>query len=219
MFPLTNIASAGSGKELSLPGVHSDIGGGYKNGELEEVILSESSRRLKEEKQRVLEQGWFNKEQLTESMFSLKGKRESVSNEYSLVILHLMAEFGKLKYKIPWKYGEFLNNSMFYKVPSALDTVKERVYGYAFEGESALKFYTKDEIEAKRKKTWNSEKERGDFNLKVRDHNMLNNLRNKYLHCSASMDGVAKEPRMTHPDMDGSDEYREIIWKRFIIPG
>lgn len=32
-FPLTNIASAGSNSiELSLPGVHSDIGGGYKNG-------------------------------------------------------------------------------------------------------------------------------------------------------------------------------------------
>lgn len=55
-FPLTNIASAGSeSKELTLPGVHSDIGGGYNNGDWEQVILSESSQMLKKEKQKMLE--------------------------------------------------------------------------------------------------------------------------------------------------------------------
>ncbi len=219
MFPLTNIASASPSKELSLPGVHSDIGGGYKKGELEEVILSESSKRLKEEKQRVLEQGWFKKEQLTENMFSLKGKRQSVSNEYSLVILHLMAEFGKRKYKIPWKYGKFLNNSKFYKIPSTLNNVKERIDGYAFDNKPKITFFSKTELEAKEKKLGNSKAEIDKFDLQAEDHRMLMTLRNEYLHCSASMDGVGKEPRMTHPDMDGSDEYREIIWKRFIIPG
>jgi hypothetical protein len=217
MFPLTNIASAGSGKELSLPGVHSDIGGGYKNGELEEVILSESSRRLKEEKQRVLEQGWFNKEQLTESMFSLKGIRASVSNEYSLVILHLMAEFGKRKYEIPWKYKKVLNKE--YEIPPALNNVKERIDGYAFDNKPKITFFSKTELEGKKKQLGNNKGEIDKFDLQAEDHRILMTLRNKYLHCSASMDGVAKEPRMTHPDMDGSDEYREIIWKRFIIPG
>jgi hypothetical protein len=217
MFPLTNIASASSGKELSLPGVHSDIGGGYKNGEWEQVILSESSHMLKKEKQKMLEQGWFNESQMTEHFEFLEGNRASVSNKYSLVILHLMAEFGKRKYEIPWKYKKVLNKE--YIIPAALNDVKERIDEYAFDGKPRLKFYTKNEIEARRKKTWNDEKEREDFNLKVRDHNMLNDLRSKYLHHSASMDGIGMEPRMTKPKGTGSNSFREIIWERFIIEG
>jgi hypothetical protein len=218
MFPLTNIASAGgNSKELTLPGVHSDIGGGYKNGDWEQVILSESSQMLKKEKQKMLEQGWFKENQMTEHFEFLEGNR-NVSNEYSLVILHLMAEFANRKYKIAWDYEGVLNKNTKYKIPSTLNAVKERIDKYAFEGNKIL-FYTKNELEAQRKKTWGSQQERDDFNLKIADHNMLITLRNKYLHCSASMDGIGMEPRMTKPTGTASNSFREIIWKRFIIQG
>jgi len=40
---------------------------------------------------------------------------------------------------------------------------------------------------------------------------MLPILRNKYLHCSASMDGIGMEPN--------HDNQSNIIWKRKIISG
>jgi uncharacterized protein (DUF2235 family) len=59
-FPLTNIASAGSNSvELILPGVHSDIGGGYKNETKEIVILTETASKIEEEKKYLIQQGWF----------------------------------------------------------------------------------------------------------------------------------------------------------------
>jgi len=125
-----------------------------------------------------------------------------------LVILHLMAEFGARQYKIPWKY-KILEKD--YKIPKDLNKVKERIDTYAFEGKSKLKFYTNKQIEAKRKNTWQSQKELDDFNTMVADHNILLELRNQYLHCSASMDGVGMEHIQ--------DNQSNIIWKRKIIAG
>ena len=209
-FPLTNIASASNGIELTLPGVHSDIGGGYKNGESENVILTESRRYVKIELQNMLEQGWFKKDQLKEHSYYLEGIRPHVSNEFSLVILHLMAELGVQKYKIPWKYEKVLN--LEYSIPSKIDDVKVRVYNYAFKNAPRLKFYTNKEIETMRKKVWANDVERENFNLKVADHNMLIILRNEYLHCSASMDGIGMEPRKQENEIDPN-------WNREILAG
>lgn len=212
-FPLTNIASAGANSiELILPGVHSDIGGGYKNKAEEIVILTETGSKIEEEKKYLIEQGWFRSWQLKElpslMPYYLEGNRKSISNEYSLVILHLMAEFGKRKYKIPWKY-KILNKD--YEIPKDLNKVKERIDNYAFDGGKKLKFYSNKQIESKRKKEWQSQKEVDAFNTMVADHNILLELRNEYLHCSASMDGIGMEPTQ--------DNQNNIIWKRKIISG
>lgn len=119
-----------------------------------------------------------------------------------------MAEFGKQKYKIPWKY-KILNKD--YKIPKKLNKVKERIDTYAFEGKKKLKFYSNKLIEAKRKKVWQNQKEVDDFNTMVADHNILLELRNGYLHCSASMDGIGMEPTQ--------DNQNNIIWNRKIISG
>lgn len=211
-FPLTNIISAGANSiELILPGCHSDIGGGYKNGE-EIVILTESAPIIEAEKKHVLEQGWFLPGQLKELpplvSYYLKGTR-TLSNKYSFVILHLMAEFGKRKYKIPWKYETELDHH--YKIPKELNKVKERIDAYAFEGKPKMKFYTKKQIESKRKKEWKNQQEIDGFNTIVTDYYLLPELRNKYLHCSASMDGIGMEPQM--------DNVSNIIRKRKIISG
>ncbi|MCV9926740.1 DUF2235 domain-containing protein [Flavobacterium sp. LS1R49] len=216
-FPLTNIASAGANsKELYLPGVHSDIGGGYKNKEWEQTILSESSHMLRSEMLKMQEQGWFKEKEMIEHFEFLEGNRFP-SNEYSLVILHLMAEFGKRKYKIPWDYRKVLNKE--YEIPSALDAIKKRLDEYAFEGKPKMTFFSKKELEEKEKRLGNNETEIDKFYSQAEDHKMLMTLRNKYLHCSASMDGIGMEPRMTKPTGVGSNSYREIIWERFIING
>jgi len=211
-FPLTNIASAGANSiELTLPGCHSDIGGGYKNNETEVVSITEHALMIEGEKKYLLEQGWFKSVQLEELPsllpYYLKGTRK-LNNEYSFVILHLMAEFGKRKYKIPWRY-KILNKD--YLIPKKLDNVKIRIYAYAFENKHKLKYYTKSEIEAHRKKVWENNQEIDAFNTLVGEHLMLADLRNNYLHHSANMDGVGMEPQ--------KDKLGYINRERTIISG
>lgn len=212
-FPLTTIESAGENSiELTLPGSHSDIGGGYKSGP-ETVILTETGSKIEAEKKYVLEQGWFFPHELKElpsiSPYYLEGNRKYISNKYSFVILHLMAEFGNRKYEIPWKYETELNHH--YKIPKELNKIKSRIDEYAFEKKSKLQYYTKNEIEAKRKKTWHNNEEINAFNALIGEHNILVDLRNKYLHCSANMDGIGMEPTQ--------DIQSNIIWKRTTIKG
>lgn len=211
-FPLTNIASAGINSiELALPGCHSDIGGGYKNKANEIIILTEIRSKIEEEKKHVIEQGWFKLEQLEELPsllpYYLKGTR-TLSNKYSFVMLHLMAEFGKRKYKIPWKY-KILDKD--YIIPKPLIGIKERIDAYAFDNKPKLKFYTNKKIESKRKKEWKNQEEIDDFNTMVADYYLLPTLRNQYLHCSANMDGVGMEPQQ--------DDLGNIIRKRKVISG
>ena len=123
-----------------------------------------------------------------------------------------MTEFGKRKYKIPWKYKEELD--LYHKIPKEhkyLEDVKDRIYTYAFEGKSKLKLYTHKEIETQRKTIWKNQKGMDDFNTLVNDYDMLPKLRNRYLHCSASMHGIGMEPNQ--------DNQSNIVWKRKIISG
>jgi len=214
-FPLTNISSAGANSiELSLPGAHSDIGGGYQT-EKEIVIITETASKVDTEHVKMIKEGWFEGGQLKKlpsiSPYYLQGIR-NINNSYSLVILHLMAEFGKRKYKIAWKYKEELD--LYHKIPKEhkyLEHVKDRIFAYAFEGKSKLKLYNNLEIEAQRKTVWKNQKEMDDFNTLVNDYDMLPKLRNRYLHCSASMDGIGMEPNQ--------DTQSNIIWTRKIITG
>ncbi|MCV9928761.1 hypothetical protein OIU83_13910 [Flavobacterium sp. LS1R49] len=76
-----------------------------------------------------------------------------------------------------------------------------------------------DKVDDTIKSIVNNETEIDKFYSQAEDHKMLMTLRHKYLHCSASMDGIGMEPRMTKPTGVGSNSYREIIWERFKING
>ena len=242
-FPLTNIASAaGEHKELTLPGVHSDIGGGYKNllndtsdkGEV--AILTERRHSIAFEKNRVLSQGWYKPEQLTSGLLGeyLKGTRKNLSNEYTLIVLHLMAEFGKRKFNIPWLYDKVLNAD--YKIPEKLNDLKTRIDDYAFNEKPKLLFYTNAELVEKKKLLDNKSLTVDKYNIMVNDHNMLLWLRNQYLHSSASMDGVGMEPLIKNESNSDYEAYLKkkkgatktnqptdtshaTIWERVIIDG
>jgi hypothetical protein len=117
-FALTTIESAigggKGGKEIFLPGVHSDIGGGYRNEIEESLVLNESHDRssLEEDRKYLLSQGWFTEEQIfiesppvLELMISLHGemprpephrlksRRIGLDNGYAKIPLNIMAEF------------------------------------------------------------------------------------------------------------------------------
>ena len=117
-FALTTIDSAigkdKGGKEIFLPGVHSDIGGGYRNDIEENLVLNESHDRssLEEDRKCLLRQGWFTEEQIyiesppaLELMTSLhsempppelhrlKSRRTGLDSSYAKIPLNIMAGF------------------------------------------------------------------------------------------------------------------------------
>ncbi|MBN2743990.1 MAG: DUF2235 domain-containing protein [Marinilabiliaceae bacterium] len=93
--------------ELSFPGVHSDIGGGYKNNEIEKRQIQDydnptSYRRdadlqnkLEKEWQQLLDQGWYTGNDTHEITYNneLIAIRTQIDNRYTYVPLFIMHRF------------------------------------------------------------------------------------------------------------------------------
>lgn len=142
-FSLTNINSAGEdGKEIFLPGVHSDIGGGYRDNvtEQQEIFKSHSSGSVENEKKRLIEAGWYKEHELeitsrwvrgaagkrNKHKVSLRCTRESISNHYSRIPLHLMVKYSKendLNFKRKMDSVEKIPNEL----ESVMDNIKEYI--------------------------------------------------------------------------------------------
>ncbi|WP_052248357.1 T6SS phospholipase effector Tle1-like catalytic domain-containing protein [Chryseobacterium taiwanense] len=121
-FDLTNIDSTGLyGLEFTLPGVHSDIGGSYGEGQEISVLYCDSydaydnvntHKECEEFKKIVVEEGWYNEKQLEIKYFRQKevnydrwwnkaslyyglvGTRD-LSNKYDKIPLNLMFHYSK----------------------------------------------------------------------------------------------------------------------------
>ncbi len=107
-FSLIDITSAGKkGVTITMPGVHSDIGGGYEENIKQEKVLLWDGKRKKFDtltSNRILYhyllEGWFNKKTIDkERMFQLfflrnevYGKRQNITNTYSVIPLQIMAK-------------------------------------------------------------------------------------------------------------------------------
>jgi hypothetical protein len=100
--------------ELYLPGVHCDVGGSYVEGRGEEIgrlLVNRSSglNDLEAERERLIQEGWFNKDQIfiqddrfMRNVIQGRGQilssiREHISNQYSFIPLHIMVDFCKEK--------------------------------------------------------------------------------------------------------------------------
>lgn len=119
-FDLTNIDSAGiNGLEITLPGVHADIGGCYVDNDKERVdIFYErySNYECEKFKKMLIEEGWYNPDQLhiihsyttdfTQKMpekhsdnpagfYGLVGIKKAVHNSYDKVALNQMFHYSK----------------------------------------------------------------------------------------------------------------------------
>jgi hypothetical protein len=107
-FRLTDITSAvgaGVGVEIYLPGVHSDVGGGYVDPS-EEVDLqildfdrlfstAALRARFQREREWLIDSGWYLPAEIAEVNFwnELKVTRRGILNHYNRIPLHHMANF------------------------------------------------------------------------------------------------------------------------------
>lgn len=218
-FSLTNINSCGlNGLQLTLPGVHSDIGGGYVDGAQEEVFLykknyydtaySLEKTIVKNFQQILIDEGWFTANELTivnekpfnsyyisPGTFYLKGKRK-LSNQYANIPLKIMIDFSKER---GVEYSE--------------EALKE--IGNISNQEEIKKAYTQllsyvercKEIREKYIKRYN-QGERGFYKEYVNkidsvnyidyiDYELLRTLRGKHFHWSVDVTSIAMVPEVT----------------------
>ncbi|WP_417236527.1 T6SS phospholipase effector Tle1-like catalytic domain-containing protein [Bizionia paragorgiae] len=191
-FRLTNIKSARKGLERFLPGVHSDIGGGYRHEKDEELTLDYgmSLKKMEDERQKLIAMGWYLPHQIEVNKFwgSLRAKRENISNRYSYIPMHVMAEYSEkkeVKYDISLITDSYaiVNENKSVK----LTEVKERIDHYVYEKKGQLTFDSSE------------------------DKVMLKALRNQYFHFSAhynnSILGVIAP---MSPDRDNGVRTRQI---------
>jgi len=126
-FRLTDIQSARAGRQVFLPGVHSDIGGGYNDFAAEtdhqvvdlDMNLSASLRRdqasVRRERQWLIDRGWYRARELDETNFfwEIHANRRNIRNTYANVALNMMADEARPQ-GVPFK--RLL--SIFHPIPS-----------------------------------------------------------------------------------------------------
>ncbi|WP_299219220.1 DUF2235 domain-containing protein [uncultured Aquimarina sp.] len=167
-FMLTKIGSA-RGKEKYLPGVHSDIGGGYTDNADEEVTLDYGGYlpKLEEERTRLIQQGWYLDDLrqiwVDDVWGTLKAKRTGISNKYSYIPLHIMVEYS-IKKKLEYDKNLIIEDYPIIDDASKrvkLTDVKKRLDQYVNDQNEELAFTS------------------------PADEEMLKALRNEYFHFSA----------------------------------
>ncbi|HRH49183.1 MAG TPA: DUF2235 domain-containing protein [Panacibacter sp.] len=106
MFPSTNINSKGS-VEIKLPGVHSDIGGGYTDNmnEVNKVVYDLDTIWVTDKEQikidyeidwLVNQTGWYAKNEVEINFWNeISVNRKGIRNTYSRIPLHIMKQYMK----------------------------------------------------------------------------------------------------------------------------
>ena len=193
-FSLTNIKSAGGkGKEIVLPGGHSDIGGGYRDGAPETWILRGSPaltglilqgnyptvEEAEHERQALIDAGWYKDDarEITVTPVvdendnvlwaTLWAHRDAIGNKYSLIPLHLMAKAAReqgIRFKPSLDKDE--------EIPPELDHVRKEIERYIATTETS------------RPEDWHDN-----------HRSWLRQLRHDHLHFSARME-VGYDPRI-----------------------
>lgn len=163
-FALTNICSSPNGTEIFLPGVHSDIGGGYEDRKSQEGLvmldlskfvkikttwygspypdpdsLAAVQKRLKEEEARLINEGWVYGHALRIEGYKLmadrKGNNEKgIRNTYSRIPLHVMIKYAG-------EHGLQFNDAVLKTtedVPSELREIKNAIDNYIAKGVSDI---------------------------------------------------------------------------------
>ncbi|MEM7159101.1 MAG: DUF2235 domain-containing protein [Myxococcota bacterium] len=146
-FPLTNIVSAPEGRQIYLPGSHSDVGGGYVDGGSEDKALcgaSGGSGRIEAEglRRKVLAENWYRRDETRivrrpsahnrVDRYSLRVRREDIAKEYSYIPLHVMADFA---IEHGMNIGEGLRRK--FKIPSDLAPIKGTIDAHIANNEAS----------------------------------------------------------------------------------
>ena len=191
-FSLTDIRSAGGrGKEFSLPGAHSDVGGGYRDTQPETLTLRGTQNasgvllqgnypslgEAERERAQLIEAGWYTEQEIfVDPVLGDDGEvrwarlwvtRGPLSNQYSKIPLHIMARQARAKGMV---FKDDLDRDEKITDPFLID-VKQSLEGHAAGASKSDAGYWIDNHEP-----W------------------LKELRHKYLHFSARMQ-VGHDPR------------------------
>ena len=186
-FRLTNINSKAAGKQIFLPGVHSDVGGGYNHDADEEELQvfdidsagwnsDAQNAAIRRERAWLVSTGWYESDELHDTNFwnEVHVTRRNISNRYSRIPLHLMAEKGREK-------GVLVS-------PRSL-VARHPVSGFLREVRQAIDDYI-GSTATSRPNDW--------FHSNTR---MMKRLRHDYLHFSSFYGGVgAHQPQWTSDD-------------------
>jgi len=195
-FSLTDIRSAKGNKgiQVYLPGVHSDIGGSYRDNKPDGIedgekklnvfwdIGSNSKDNALKEKERLIKSGWYtdNEIEVVESRHTRQGGgshhrriheaniyagRAKVSNQYSRIPLQIMADFAA-------------ENDIEFKPKLKAD---EKISSKLSEVEQTLRNYLKTHKNCENKKEFTSKPDDWLDNKRT----WLNDLRHDYFHFSA----------------------------------
>lgn len=218
-FMLTLTRNAG-GIDFFLPGVHSDVGGCYTHNmkELDRQIMdldntwgdglsdSDYDKILNADLDYLIEQGWFKSGEVVRpnSWHETHINRKGISNRYSFIPLHLLAELVNENYPSTIDFQQIEKN---YKIPNGsedkyypldLTKVKSRLKEYLNGSKPKMMYYSNKEIEYFRNNQLKQKKmtvER--FNTIVNDHNILIDLRNRYLHWNSRFGEIGYLPNYT----------------------
>jgi len=134
---LTDIASAGSkGRELFLPGVHSDIGGDYRDEASEAMVIYKAllAEDVTIERDRLIATGWYKANELSLKHIPpkiglaevhLEANRNGIRHHYSRIPLHIMTRFAResgIDVKDKLERDE--------DIPEALSAIQQRIEAY-----------------------------------------------------------------------------------------
>jgi hypothetical protein len=219
-FSLTNINSAAGRTtphvEKSLPGVHSDIGGSYRDNIVE--VIDELSytgfgtEELQQERQRIIDEGWYRPEQIVLHQRNFKYNKltgtRPLSNRYSFIPLHFMCRFGVMyRTPLPFQYEPLKNkysidnvviqNNGVAVVPNNfLKGIKVRLRKFVFDGGSPLVYKSPASLANKYAGSKIPEQRHADFLAEQEDQEKLRLLRNNFLHWSARYEGIGMNPNI-----------------------
>jgi Uncharacterized alpha/beta hydrolase domain (DUF2235) len=219
-FSLTNINSTGGANkphiEKSLPGVHSDIGGSYLDNIVEVVdelsYTGFGTEELEQERQRVIEEGWYRDSQITLHQRNFKYNkltgRRRLSNKYSFIPLHFMCTYAvTYRRPLPFKQGPLENkysinnvviqNNGVSVVPNNfLIGIKSRLRKFVFEGGPPLVYKSWASLEKTYKGSKIPEQRHANFLAEKKEQENIRLLRNNFLHWSARYEGIGMNPNI-----------------------
>jgi len=185
-FPLTTIKScASNGEEIYMPGVHSDVGGGYGKiqdeslqlFDIDTIYLTETQKaRIKQQREWFISRGWYKDEEIEENFWNeMIGTRNGISNKYSYVALQIMGDLA-MKKNIP-----FVDLPKHYSISDSPELIQ-----------------LKSEIESRQTiKHW----------MHTRMDKTMMEIRHRYFHMSACYGEVGMQPYFSNNDkMSGERE-------------
>ena len=189
-FPLTTIESCKSnGEEIYMPGVHSDVGGGYVNNDNEEnlqlfdidvlYLSAKGEAAIQKQREWFVSRGWYLESEIDkkENFWNeLYASRYSISNKYSFVSLQIMHDLA-IKKNLP-----FVDLNIHYSISEFPELVQ-----------------LKSEIESRRPiNYW----------MNDRKDKPMQQIRHKYFHMSAYYGSIGMQPYFSKSDRINGERER-----------